>query len=70
MAVLDSAGGVVSDCEGAPCASTNAGVPRRQTVATAADAIKMRMVIPFCVEKPKIDIHEIWLVSDSHVAIQ
>jgi hypothetical protein len=30
----------------------------------------MRMVIPFCVEKPKIDIHEIWLLSDSHVAIQ
>jgi hypothetical protein len=76
--VLDSAGGVVSDCGGAPCACTNAGVPKRQTVATIADAVKMRMVIRFYVEKPrssamrnqKIDTHEIWQVSDSHVAIR
>jgi hypothetical protein len=53
MPVLDSAGGVVSDCRGAPCACTKAGVPRRQTVATMADAVKMRMVIPFHVEKPR-----------------
>src|SRR5258708_2905808 len=78
MPVLDSAGGVVSDCGGAPCACTKAGVPRRQTVATMTDAVKMRMVIPFCAEKPrnsamksqKIDTHEIWQVSDSHVAIR
>jgi hypothetical protein len=36
------------------------------------DTVKMRMVIPFQFEKQtkKAPIHEIWLASDSHVAIQ
>jgi hypothetical protein len=35
------------------------------------DAAKMRIVIPFQFEKDKkTPIHEIWLASDFHVAIQ
>jgi hypothetical protein len=36
-----------------------------------ADAVKMRMVVPFRFARPaKNPIREIWLASDSHVAIQ
>src|SRR5467141_2934677 len=72
ITLLDSAGGVcASDCAGAPCARTKAGVPR-ETAAIMTDAVKMRMVIPFQFAKQtkKAPIHEIWLASDFHVAIQ
>src|SRR5258706_5244256 len=51
MTVLDRAGGFcASDCEGAPCACTKAGVPM-ETAAIMTDAVKTRMVIPFQLEK-------------------
>src|ERR1700680_4962464 len=72
MIVLDGAGGVcASDCAGVPCACTKAGVPRERA-AIMTDAVKMRMVFPFQFEKQtkKVPIHEIWLASDSYVAVQ
>jgi hypothetical protein len=57
-------------CGDAPCACTKAGVPR-ESAAIMTDAVKMRMAIPFQLGKTKeTPIHEIWLGSDSHVAIQ
>jgi hypothetical protein len=35
-----------------------------------ADAVTMRMVIPFQVEEQRVPTREIWLASDSPVAIQ
>jgi hypothetical protein len=55
MTVLDRAGGVVPDCEGARWACIKVGVQmdRRpwKWAAITTDAVRMGMVIPFQVEK-------------------